>query len=379
VALHELLARLEEYQARNPYGTPLCDVADVVKIVRSEDLREWQTFPEYRDHEGLTYLDYLAGAARMSELRNGVSNLSGAQKSLLKLQGAEDSAANRKKAARLRAELRAATDEQRRVLDELERSPFARPLLFISHRWHTETHPDPTGDQLRKLRALKNCFFIYDYCSFPQEPLDARGRTALAKILEKVDHLVENVIILDHPHYLQRGWCIFEYVTASLTGSVICDEVRDPGFVSLRNWAATRVPYNPSMHNGYESAMQNYVNEQTQKALFEVLPTYDGSGFAKESDRPLVAQLLVQTLKRVLRPRRRYIPYVGEWVGENWTEGELQSALREKVTIETDTSVYAKAFDPDVPSALEVAVQRGYQINHHEPAGGALDRLFRDP
>jgi len=49
--------------------------------------------------------------------------------------------------------------------------------LFVSHRWETKDHPDPSGRTLRKLLSLsKNCSddaaVWLDYCSLPQRRLN---------------------------------------------------------------------------------------------------------------------------------------------------------------------------------------------------------------
>ena len=69
---------------------------------------------------------------------------------------------------------------ENRAIDEIATSQFAHPVLFISHRWEATEHPDPAGHQLEKLRALKDCFIIYDYTSFPQKPM-ANWRPATSK------------------------------------------------------------------------------------------------------------------------------------------------------------------------------------------------------
>jgi hypothetical protein len=56
-------------------------------------------------------------------------------------------------------------------LSEIDASRFEEPILFVSRRWEATDHPDPHGRQLEKLRELRSCYVIYDYCSFPQDPL----------------------------------------------------------------------------------------------------------------------------------------------------------------------------------------------------------------
>ena len=64
----------------------------------------------------------------------------------------------------------------------------------------------------------------------------------LRQIISNMDSLVKNVIILGSPDYLTRGWCLYEYIVASLTNQTVCDEIHEPRFVTLRDWASTHPP-----------------------------------------------------------------------------------------------------------------------------------------
>ena len=55
--------------------------------------------------------------------------------------------------------------------------------------------------------------------------------------------LIRNVVVMDHPDYTKRGWCIYEYIAGCFEGSVVCDEIRDPRFVALRDWTASKRPF----------------------------------------------------------------------------------------------------------------------------------------
>jgi hypothetical protein len=60
------------------------------------------------------------------------------------------------------------------------------PVLFVSHRWESSTHPDPEGRQLEKLKALKDCYLIYDYTSFPQDTATPEAQRALRQVLDAI-------------------------------------------------------------------------------------------------------------------------------------------------------------------------------------------------
>ena len=149
---------------------------------------------------------------------------------------------NAERIAELEHRLEAMTDEQRRTVEEVTASRYAHPVLFISHRWESELHPDPAGSQLRKLQALKDCFIVYDYSSFPQHPRSDQEEADFRMILGSMGELIRSVVILEAPDYLQRGWCLYEYIVSSLHRTTVCDEVQDGRFVTLRDWATTDPP-----------------------------------------------------------------------------------------------------------------------------------------
>src|SRR5260221_4152017 len=61
---------------------------------------------------------------------------------------------NAERIEELKHRLEAMSDQQRRTIEEVTTSRYAHPVLFVSHRWENEAHPDPTRSQLRKLRTL---------------------------------------------------------------------------------------------------------------------------------------------------------------------------------------------------------------------------------
>src|SRR5262245_33232196 len=66
-------------------------------------------------------------------------------------------------------QLACASETDREQLQIYLTTPEPEPVLLISHRWESTTHPDPDGRQIEKLKQLKDCYIIYDYASFPQD------------------------------------------------------------------------------------------------------------------------------------------------------------------------------------------------------------------
>src|SRR5262249_42296908 len=85
--------------------------------------------------------------------------------------------------------------EEKAKLHDVLSSWSAQPVLFISHRWESQEHPDPHGRQLAKLSGFRNCLLIYDYTSFPQDP----ASTGLQLILQNMTRLIRNVVVLGSP------------------------------------------------------------------------------------------------------------------------------------------------------------------------------------
>jgi hypothetical protein len=103
-----------------------------------------------------------------------------------------------------------------------------RNRLFITHRWESEEHPDPSGWQLRALQQLgshynytdpKLCFW-FDYMSLPQKPREAVEKQIFNRGLNNIRKTVtecENITLIsrygsDHAKDLDammtRGWIV---------------------------------------------------------------------------------------------------------------------------------------------------------------------------
>jgi hypothetical protein len=265
--------------------------------------------------------------------------------------------------ARLKASLSAMTESERSTLEEVTHSAFGHPILFVSHRWESVAHPDPEGRQLGKLKALENCWLIYDYSSFPQEPRSPEDDAALTHILRHMDELIDNVLLLGSPDYLRRGWCVYEYIVSSFKGSVVCDEIADPDLIALREWAATSAPIPTNLfRDGYESQQRNFINKEIVNAVNRILPIFLAGEYTEERDRTIVRTLLREQLKGSLPARKEYQPYVAEWMRVPWTDAELESAFESEITLGYQQSLSIERLAMDVPSTIEEAVRRGYGI-----------------
>jgi hypothetical protein len=264
----------------------------------------------------------------------------------------------------LKNRLATMTDRERGIVAEIDNSRFAHPVLFISHRWETREHPDVSGRQLRKLKALKKCYIIYDYSSFPQVPRTADEQNQFDRIIASMEELVRNVVVLDSPDYLTRGWLVYEYLVACLRMELICDEVRAPDFVALRDWTSTRpgIPTN-IVRDSTESQQTNYVNHRILEHVNRVVPLYTRARFQTEHDHSAVTGLLIEALKSALPSRKEYQPYVGEYTYANWTNEELARAFVGELEMPTDPTFFIPRFQVDVPSSVDDAVLADYQVS----------------
>jgi hypothetical protein len=402
---------------------------DKIKIIHARDLKTWTRFLEYRDHDGLTLGEYrlrrqaaeavlwelrhlVRAQDRLSELdvntpveyarhdislppsvRPGLCEItlpkpdhpastitcdagevsgqvlriprSWRKRTLTARYVCPSRVLKADEIAKLKDTLSGADEEAQARLAEAQASRYLQPVLFISHRWDGTDHPDPEGQQLAKLQALKDCFLIYDYASFPQDTAAPEDEAALREILSGMNALISNVLVLAAPDFLERGWCIYEYTVASMRASIVCDELNDPNFVMLRNLAATQPPVSPQMlGHSIESGIQNAKNQRTLETVNTILPLFNRSKFTVERDREIVRDLLVSELARALPGKMEYIQYVGEWKTISWTEEELRDAFTSELKWEslqyTDSF---RPFEPKVPSTVAEAVINGYRLD----------------
>jgi hypothetical protein len=390
---------------------------NAIKLIHSSDLREMRRLPSYQDYLGLTYHEYLVQRARHRDLRKSAESLASARRRLqatdhkgmvvyhrarfivptsllgewltfpldeslpetlitcddgqIEGQMLAVKAGWKKKEVAIEYACPSRVLHAYEILDvkRLLDGYYEQPVLFVSHRWGSPEHPDPEGRQLERLKKLERCFVVYDYTSFPQKAAspedDAKGLDA---ILRHMNDLVSNVVILASPDYLERGWCMYEYIASALKRSVVCDELQEEDYVLLRDWASTNppAPENP-FRDGPESAEQNYIAEEILKQVNKVLPKFAASKFAVPSDRDVVRRLLIDLLKRALPTRRVGRDYPEslvnrEWKHEDWTDDELEAGFSAPLKWKFFSTRPTQRYNANVPKCIEDAVIREYQI-----------------
>lgn len=235
------------------------------------------------------------------------------------------------------------------------------PVLFVSHRWEHPTHPDPDGRQLDRLKALKDCYVIYDYTSFPQDKTTAEAKDALSHVLDAMDDFIDNLLVLSASDYMSRGWCLYEYIAGSLMHQIVCDEINDPALVRLRNLIATD-PHPPGIGSTYREAV-NAKETLVLESINAILPLFEQSGFTVPGDRTIVQKLLIRRLRRTLPRKHEYMQYVGEWKTTAWAEEELTAAFKGELKWEgLQYDLTIPIFTPTVPNTLAGALSAGFRI-----------------
>ena len=112
-------------------------------------------------------------------------------------------------------------------------------FLFISHRWETQVHPDPSGRQFEAFKVYQQSFpmperegigYWYDFSCCPQPDSNGYrnpGEEAEFARLLRVMHLLTALsltVVLYAPDYLGRSWCCSEWIMASHISPI-----KDPG------------------------------------------------------------------------------------------------------------------------------------------------------
>lgn len=400
---------------------------DGVKLIHSDELCSWPRFPRFQDHGGLSYQAYREGAAKLRALKQKHPELvelwrhwveidndewvayydeefpipatlrsrrvqlpvpapRRAHDQIEATQGSisdgELSVAtgwfpkrarvtysapkrreHRDEFRELARKLSELSDRERTCLTEIQTSRFNHPVLFISHRWESATHPDPHGFQLKRLRQLRDCFIVYDYSSFPQAPMSQAERKLLALILEHMTALIRKVVILDAEHYEKRGWCIYEYLVSSLKGEIVCDEVRIPEFASLQAWCRTTPAFSflDLARSSYRDQKSNYKHERMLASVDKILPHYLQSSFTVAKDRELVTELLRRALHAELPAIGTHQAYLGEFTLERRDLPSLSPAFEKAMNWRHALTMNVSRNRWVVPNTLEAAVRHGYQ------------------
>jgi hypothetical protein len=412
---------------------------DLVKLIHARDLRQWARFPAYEEHSGKTLGQHKAEVKAREDARRKIWRLVEAKSIVedaerpktyltellrspwpISLPGrrsvqlphprypetafqpekghvagewlvlplfmkarqvsvrylATDRVANGERVAAAEALLERASTAEIEELRTFLAMPDPDPVLFISHRWTSSSHPDPDGKQLDKLKALESCYIIYDYSSFPQDMSRRGAERNLRQVLEAMNTFVDNVVVLADPEYLTRGWCLYEYISASLTHRSVCDEINAPPLVRLRNLVASD-PNPPGLGSTYREA-RNAKSQLLLEAVNTVLPVFGKGAFSVAADREIVQGLLIQRLQRSLPPKQEYMPYVGEWKTIQWTTNELAAAFVNDLQWEAlQHDPTFPIFEPVVPNTLSDAVSAKFAIQQQPKSYGkyGLDRL----
>src|ERR1017187_4783596 len=113
-------------------------------------------------------------------------------------------------------------------------------IVFVSHRWTTSQHPDPTGVQLRELqlrlsalseqnREFNHALVFYDYCSGHQTPRSQREEADFRCDIQALPMLCSTaaqVIILSEgfERYKDRAWCFLEMVLSERNVLLFSDQ-----------------------------------------------------------------------------------------------------------------------------------------------------------
>jgi hypothetical protein len=419
------------------------EVGKAIKLIHADDLSSFQRFPSYRDLETISYYDYILGVERLDTLKSKFREALRADGKLRFLNTSDPEVYKNvelkirgslwKKIQKIQLEpptfdqttlsssegeisglelivrsglfskefsvvyscprqvryastiqnigkrLEAMSDTERACVAEVATSKFNHPVLFISHRWETPDQPDPDGRQLSKLRQLSDCYIIYDYSSFPQEPFGEGEKERLAAILSNMQELVRNLVVLKSDDYLDRGWCIYEYLVASFNHSVVCDEVNDWRFVSLREWSISQAPMPRGFRDSGEMMMRNYIAESLLHTVNLILPVYREAKFLLPQDRELVNKLLHQLLKSTLPSKAENQPYLGESKKTPWSDQELTNAFNRPLEWQALATMKVERFKINVPHSLRDAAGRNFKIRIEEPGVYVMLEAYGNP
>ena len=93
---------------------------------------------------------------------------------------------------------------------------------FVSHRWGSSDHPDPTGTQFRLLRQFLQRndadSIWYDFSCVPQEPLSSPERSLFRESVKNLNSLViaSDFVSILTDDYITRAWCYYEWAVGEL-------------------------------------------------------------------------------------------------------------------------------------------------------------------
>ena len=439
VEIFSILGKFLSYAEGTTLSLPKSKAAQHIKIAHASEVANWESIPSYEAFEGCSLSDYYERENELSYFSNRIGNLLKLHRRKQKLctadlveyenieidvagdflrrnynvtlpkpkhnqtkitcsQGIIDgdllsvrkgvrrqtvrltyacpsSEANKDEIDEIDQQFQETSQGDMWMLNECLNSIYTQPILFISHRWEDPSHPDPNGSQLSKLANLKDCFILYDYFSFPQDMQTEEARTLLGKILRDMTALICNVVILDSQSYVERGWCFYEYLIASLKKELVCDEIGAKEFVALRDLVYTEIPPSYSSNGDtIESWLYNAKGRNIIELVNLILPRFNDSGFTVENDRQIVRELLVEGLLKALPDKQKHTPYIG-WQPSGWRREEIERAFMEPLEPQFEHSpIEFKPEDSAVYQDIDAAVAGQYR-NAKKPLPASLQDL----
>lgn len=102
------------------------------------------------------------------------------------------------------------------------RSSMTRATWFVSHRWMSLDHPDPSGQSFSLIREFTRRHQVegiwYDYACMPQEPLSNSELVLFRESLRDLNALITSVnfLAITTDDYESRAWCYYEMMIAEL-------------------------------------------------------------------------------------------------------------------------------------------------------------------
>jgi hypothetical protein len=270
-----------------------------------------------------------------------------------------------------------ASAEDTAALVHVQESAFRAPVLFISHRWRSATHPDPEGETLARLLEIGDAYLIVDYCAFPQAPLASDEDERLQQLLARMGDLMHNVVVVKSADYLTRGWCVYEYLCACLKGTLVCDEIQDERFVELHRWACTEAPPPADLFRDGMSGLQaNFIQESVLRCINQLLPRFKAAGYTLDADRSLVRGMLRDELQHTLPPRRMHNPYLGETLSKSWTADELERAFDSELHWDEMDTTPTQPFEVSVAGTLDEGRRRSFARTITRSSDWEMARAF---
>jgi hypothetical protein len=250
--------------------------------------------------------------------------------------------------------------------------PKPWPIVYVSHRWIAQDHPDPDGGQLRELQsrlgellrqepALGDWLVFLDYASLPQKPRSAdddavfrRGLGILGTLLVCAGRVV--VLSDGYADYLNRSWCFFEAVVGQRKLRFFPDQgtIRE----ELQRHLAFLHQIPVHVYSGERRVLQTYTqdfsyepNLREVEAIVAVFQHLAACRLTEEEDRAAIKQEMVTFLNG-----RKLSPF-GRLLAAASRHGEISFVALDRQTLaahscrlyfEEPTWIRLKALEPSV-------------------------------